>query len=64
MKIIAGTHEGWIGQMELKGLKMQEVKMFGAKKFFLTKDVLSGYELVTEDIRKSAASGVARGLVV
>lgn len=33
------------------------------KKLYINKDTVSTYELVTDDTRKSAASGIARGLV-
>lgn len=33
------------------------------KKLYINKDTVSAYELVTDDTRKSAASGIARGLV-
>lgn len=33
------------------------------KKLYLNKDTVEAYELITDETRKSAASGVARGLV-
>ena len=33
------------------------------KNYYLTKDVVDSYELITDEHRKSASSGVARGLV-
>lgn len=33
------------------------------KKLYLNKDTVESYEVVTEESRKSAASGVARGLI-
>ncbi len=35
----------------------------GFKRIKLTKDMVDSYEVVTEEHRKSAASGIARGLV-
>lgn len=35
----------------------------GFKRIKLTKDMVESYELITDDHRKSAASGIARGLV-
>ena len=36
--------------------------IFG-KKLYLNKDTVEAYELITDETRKSAASGIARGLV-
>ena len=33
------------------------------KKLYLNKDTVEAYELITDETRKSAASGIARGLV-
>ena len=33
------------------------------KKLYLNKDTVEAYEIITDDTRKSAASGIARGLV-
>ncbi|MFJ3386337.1 MULTISPECIES: hypothetical protein [unclassified Lysinibacillus] len=65
-KVIAGDYEGkniMISQQSL--FSKNEVYLFTGftKKFPLNKETVSSYELVTEEHRKSAVSGVGRGLV-
>lgn len=65
-KVIAGEYEGkniMIGQQTLFG--KNEVFLFTGftKKFPLNKETVAKYELITEEHRKSAVSGVSRGLV-
>lgn len=59
-KIIAGDY---IGKpiMYTAGKLIIGVKLF--MNMELNKDVLESYEVITDDIRKSAASGIARGAV-
>lgn len=59
-KVIAGDYEGR-GIIAVLG-QVSIVVGFG-KNYYLTKDVVDSYELITDEHRKSAASGVARGLV-
>ncbi|HIQ73250.1 MAG TPA: hypothetical protein IAA51_02395 [Candidatus Cottocaccamicrobium excrementipullorum] len=59
-KVIAGDYEGR-GVIAVMG-RVSIVIGFG-KNYYLTKDVVESYELITDEHRKSAASGVARGLV-
>lgn len=64
MKVLAGTHEKWNGVFDVwKGLWLQEVKMMRPEKMPLDKTTIESYEVITEDVRKSAASGIARGAV-
>ncbi|MDH5160336.1 hypothetical protein P9D39_03710 [Heyndrickxia oleronia] len=65
-KVIAGEYEGkniLLSKQSLFG--KEEVFLFTGftKKFPLNKDTVSSYELITEEHRKSAVSGVSRGLV-
>jgi hypothetical protein len=59
-KVIAGEYEG-------KNIFMgrNEVLLYTSftKSFPLNKDTVASYELITEEHRKSAVSGVTRGLV-
>lgn len=59
-KVIVGDYEGR-GIIAVLG-QVSIVVGFG-KNYYLTKDVVDSYELITDEHRKSAASGVARGLV-
>lgn len=64
--MIAGDYEG-------KNIMLSKQTMFGkeevfiftgfTQKFPLNKETVKNYELVTEEHRKSAVSGVSRGLV-
>ncbi|WP_229386848.1 hypothetical protein [Lysinibacillus sphaericus] len=65
-KVLAGDYEGkniMIGQQGI--FSKEEVFLFTGftKKFPLNKETVESYELITEEHRKSAVSGVARGLV-
>lgn len=65
-KVIAGDYEGkniMISQKSMLG--KSEVFLFTGftQKFPLNKDTVASYELITEEHRKSAVSGVARGIV-
>lgn len=65
-KVIAGDYVGkniMTGQQSFFG--KTEVLLFTGftKKFPLNKETVASYELITEEHRKSAVSGVARGLV-
>lgn len=57
--IIAGDYEGHVVQKGPKGVTISK----GFKLIYLTKENVESYEVITEDIRKSAASGVSRGIV-
>ena len=59
-RVIAGDYEGK-GIIAVLG-QVSIVVGFG-KNYYLTKDVVDSYELITDEHRKSASSGVARGLV-
>lgn len=59
-KVIAGDYLG--NGIILAMGKPSLVVGFG-KNYYLTKDVVESYELITDEHRKSASSGVARGLV-
>lgn len=65
-KVLAGDCEGkniMIGQQGF--FSKEEVFLFTGftKKFPLNKETVDSYELITEEHRKSAVSGVTRGLV-
>ncbi|WNN74323.1 hypothetical protein RKS58_13040 [Lysinibacillus capsici] len=65
-KVLAGDYEGkniMIGQQGF--FSKEEVFLFTGftKKFPLNKETVASYELITEEHRKSAVSGVTRGLV-
>lgn len=60
-KVIAGKHEEWMGVITRKGIRLQEIKLFGGKKIDLNKETVAEYELVTDESRKSASSGIFRG---
>lgn len=61
-KVIAGDNKGKNVQMTLG-----QIAIAGGisllKPLFINKETVESYELVTDEHRKSAASGVARGLV-
>lgn len=59
-KIIAGDYVGK-PIMFTAGKLIIGVKLF--KNMELNKNTLEAYEVITDDIRKSAASGIARGAV-
>lgn len=59
-KIIAGDYVG-----KIIGASFGQIYIgigFG-KNLYLNKDVIESYEVITEEQRKSAASGIARGAV-
>lgn len=59
-RVIAGDYVGKAVATTINGPYI----MTGfAKSYYLNKDTVESYELVTDEHRKSAASGVARGLV-
>lgn len=57
--VIAGDYQGHAIQKGTKGVAIGN----GFKLIYLTKDNVKSYEVITEDICKSAASGVSRGIV-
>jgi len=59
-KVIAGDYLG--GKVSV-GFGIASISYGFGKTVMLTKDEVEAYELVTDEHRKSAASGVARGLV-
>lgn len=61
IKITAGSHEGWIGYLKGKQVIIQENKLLFPEKIELNHDTVKEFELVTEDSRKSATSGILRG---
>ncbi|KYG90781.1 hypothetical protein A0U40_18070 [[Bacillus] sp. KCTC 13219] len=65
-KVIAGDYEGKNIMIAQKSFfSKQEVFLLTSltKKFPLNKETVESYELITEEHRKSAVSGVSRGLV-
>ncbi|WP_107838968.1 hypothetical protein [Metasolibacillus meyeri] len=65
-KVIAGEYEGKNIMLSQQGIfSKQGVFLFTGftKKFPLNKETVESYELITEEHRKSAVSGVSRGLV-
>lgn len=59
-KVIAGDY---IGGKVNSGFGIASITYGLGKTIMLTKDEVEAFELVTDEHRKSAASGVARGLV-
>lgn len=59
-KIIAGDYNGSTVMYTASKIVIT-VSLF--KNMYLKKDMVESYEVITDDHRKSAASGVARGLV-
>lgn len=59
-KVIAGDYEG---QSVMTSLGFCSISLSLLKSFYVDKNTVESYELITDDIRKSAASGVARGIV-
>jgi len=57
--VIAGDYEGHPIRKGPKGIAIGD----GFKLVYLTKDYVKSYKLITEDICKSAASGIPRGIV-
>ena len=59
-KVIAGDYEGkGVGA----GFGQCYIVVGFGKNLYLNKDIIEAYEVISDDHRKSAASGVARGLV-
>ena len=59
-KVIAGDYEGYA---IIKGTKGYVLGSGFKKQIPLNKQYIESYEVITEDIRKSAASGISRGIV-
>lgn len=59
-RVIAGDY---LGKSLILGMGKPSLVVGFGKNYYLTKDVVESYELITDEHRKSAASGVARGLV-
>lgn len=57
--VIAGEYLGWIVKPGIGGIMLTR----GFKKVKLNKDNIESYEVITDEHQKSAASGVARGIV-
>lgn len=65
-KVIAGDYEGKNIMISQQGIfSKQDVFLFTGftEKFPLNKETVASYELITEEHRKSAISGISRGLV-
>ena len=62
-KVIAGDYEGKTVMPPGWGIKHPSISASFTKTIALNKKEVASYELVTDEHRKSAASGVARGLV-
>lgn len=59
-KVIAGDY---LGKGIILGMGKPSLVVGFGKNYYLTKEVVESYELITDEHRKSASSGVARGLV-
>jgi hypothetical protein len=59
-KVIAGDY---VGYTIVKGPKGYVLGKGFTKQIVLNKQNVESYEVITEDVRKSAASGVSRGIV-
>jgi len=59
-KVIAGDYQG---QQVLSSLGFVSISIGLVKSLDLNKNNVESYELITDEHRKSASSGVARGLV-
>jgi len=57
--VIAGDYVGHPIRKGPKGIAIAD----GFKLIYLTKDNVKSYKIITEDICKSAASGISRGIV-
>jgi hypothetical protein len=64
-QVIAGEYEGKNILLKTSFLGKEKVHLFTGftKSFELNKETVKDYEVITEEHRKSAVSGVARGLV-
>lgn len=58
--VVAGDYKG---KAVVNPLGKPYISIGIGKKVYLNKDTVAEYQLIDEDTRKSAASGVARGLV-
>ena len=59
-KVLAGDYEGY---GVIKGSKGYVLGYGFKRQIPLNKKTIESYEVITEDIRKSAASGIGRGIV-
>lgn len=57
--VTAGDHLGWLVKIGISGVVLTK----GLKKVKLNKDTVEKYEVMTDEHRKSATSGVVRGVV-
>ncbi|HHV72981.1 MAG TPA: hypothetical protein GXX38_10325 [Clostridia bacterium] len=57
--VLAGEYLGWQVKQGIGGVMLTR----GFKKVKLNKETVEAYEVITEEHQKSAASGVARGIV-
>ncbi len=60
--VVAGDYEGKVICSNIAGVYIS-INFTGSKKVMLNKYEIETYEVITEDIRKSASSGVIRGAV-
>lgn len=61
--VIAGDYKDKLISNNIKGEVFIKLKLFGSDKIMLDSSTVESYDLITEDIRKSASSGVIRGAV-
>ena len=59
-KVIAGD---FVGKIVGTTLGQVYISIGFGKNLYLNKDTVEGYEVITEEQRKSAASGIARGAI-
>lgn len=59
-KVIAGDY---LGKLVNASLGTASISVGFIKLLYLNKDTVDSYEVITDEHRKSAASGIARGLV-
>jgi hypothetical protein len=57
--VVAGDYLGWQVSAGFKGMTLNR----GFKKVKVDKETVESYELITDEHRKSAASGAVRGIV-
>ncbi len=58
-RVAAGEYSGWAVNLGFGGVTLNR----GFKKIKLNKDTVESYEVITDEHRKSAASGVGRGII-
>jgi hypothetical protein len=58
-RVVAGDYSGYVVELGFNSVSIR----YGFTKLKLTKNIVESIEVITEEHRKSAASGVARGLV-